>query len=148
MRHGIAGRKLNRVSSHRQALFMNLVQALVTHEQIKTTLPKAKTLRPIIEKYVTMAKNNQKSLHTRRVLMSRLHDATVVDKLLTTLATRYDKRPGGYVRVIKAGFRYGDAAPMGIIEFVDRDLAAKGGPDAPVVIDGDDTAEKAEKKAI
>lgn len=142
MRHGISGRKLNRVSSHRQALFMNLVQALVEHEQIKTTLPKAKTLRPIIEKYITMAKNGRDSLHIRRVLMSRLQSAAVVNKLLTILAARYEKRPGGYVRVIKAGFRYGDAAPMGIIEFIDRDVTAKGAKDAPVVIDGDAVPEK------
>src|SRR5687768_115607 len=121
---------------------MNLVQALVKYEQIKTTLPKAKTLRPIIEKYITMAKNGPKTLHTRRVLTSRLQDAAVVEKLLTTLAPRYEKRAGGYVRIVKAGFRHGDAAPMGIIEFIDRDVSAKGVSDTPVVTEEDETAEK------
>ncbi len=120
MRHKMSGRKFNRTKSHRKALFVNLANALIQHEQIKTTLPKAKDLRPIVEKYVTMAKTAKDILSTRRLLSSRLRDAQVVEKLLTTLAPRYAERPGGYIRIIKAGFRHGDMAPMGIIEFVDR----------------------------
>ena len=129
MRHGVSGRKLNRTSSHRKALFMNLAQALVKHEQIKTTLPKAKDLRPIVEKLVTLGKRG--GLHARRQLLSHIHDEKLVTKLLTVLAERYKGRPGGYTRVLKAGFRYGDAAPMAIIEFVDRDVAAKGQDSGP-----------------
>jgi len=135
MRHGLSGRKLNRTSSHRKALFMNLAQALVKHEQIKTTLPKAKDLRPIVEKMVTLGKRG--GLHARRQLLSELHDEKLVTKLLTVLADRYKARPGGYTRVLKAGFRYGDMAPMAVIEFVDRDPAAKGQDSGP-------TAEKQE----
>lgn len=124
MRHGISGRKLNRTSEHRKALFKNLAQQLVTHEQIKTTLPKAKDLRPIVEKLVTKARTN--SLHVRRQLIADLQDEGVVSKLMSTLATRYASRQGGYTRIVKAGFRYGDNAPMAIIEFVDRDESAKG----------------------
>ncbi len=123
MRHGISGRKLNRTSSHRKAMFMNLVQNLVKHEQIKTTLPKAKDLRPIMEKLVTQAREN--TLHVRRQLISKLQDQDVVEKLLANLSPRYANRAGGYTRIIKAGFRYGDNAPMAIIEFVDRDESAK-----------------------
>ena len=129
MRHGMSGRKLNRTKSHRKALFMNLAQALVKHEQIKTTLPKAKDLRPIVEKLVTLGKRG--GLHARRQLISHIQDETLVNKLLTVLADRYKGRPGGYTRVLKAGFRYGDAAPMAIIEFVDRDPAAKGTDSGP-----------------
>ncbi|HVT54114.1 MAG TPA: 50S ribosomal protein L17 [Dongiaceae bacterium] len=129
MRHGLSGRKLNRTKSHRKALFMNLAQALVKHEQIKTTLPKAKDLRPIVEKLVTLGKRG--GLHARRQLISHIHDEVLVEKLLTVLADRYKGRPGGYTRVLKAGFRYGDAAPMAIIEFVDRDPAAKGVDSGP-----------------
>jgi large subunit ribosomal protein L17 len=124
MRHGMSGRKLNRTKSHRKALFMNLAQALVKHEQIKTTLPKAKDLRPIVEKLVTLGKRG--GLHARRQLISHLQNEQLANKLLTVLADRYKGRPGGYTRVLKAGFRYGDAAPMAIIEFVDRDVSAKG----------------------
>ena len=130
MRHGMSGRKLNRTKSHRKALFMNLCQALVKHEQIKTTLPKAKDLRPIVEKLVTLGKRG--GLHARRQLISHIQDEVLVTKLLTVLADRYKGRPGGYTRVLKAGFRYGDAAPMAIIEFVDRDPDAKGKDSGPV----------------
>ena len=138
MRHGMSGRKLNRTKSHRKALFMNLAQALVKHEQIKTTLPKAKDLRPIVEKLVTLGKRG--GLHARRQLISHLQDEKLVTKLLTVLADRYKGRPGGYTRVLKAGFRYGDAAPMAIIEFVDRDPKAKGTDSGP-------TAEKQPEEA-
>jgi large subunit ribosomal protein L17 len=138
MRHGMSGRKLNRTKSHRKALFMNLAQALVKHEQIKTTLPKAKDLRPIVEKLVTLGKRG--GLHARRQLISHLQDEKLVTKLMTVLADRYKGRPGGYTRVLKAGFRYGDAAPMAIIEFVDRDPAAKGTDSGP-------TAEKKTEEA-
>jgi large subunit ribosomal protein L17 len=123
MRHGMSGRKLNRTSSHRKAMFRNMAQALVQHEQIKTTLPKAKELRPIVEKLVTMCRTD--SLHTRRIAMSKLNDANLVNKLMTNLASRFKDRQGGYTRVIKAGFRYGDNAPMAIIEFVDFDATSK-----------------------
>lgn len=120
MRHGMSGRKLNRTSAHRKALFKNLAQALVRHEQIKTTLPKAKELRPIVEKLITMCRTD--SLHARRIAMSRLGDLELVKKLFTNLSERFKTRQGGYTRVIKAGFRYGDNAPMAIIEFVDREV--------------------------
>ena len=138
MRHGMSGRKLNRTKAHRKALFMNLAQALIKHEQIKTTLPKAKDLRPVVEKLVTLGKRG--GLHARRQLISHLQDEKLVTKLLTVLADRYKGRPGGYTRVLKAGFRYGDAAPMAIIEFVDRDPAAKGKDSGP-------TAEKQTEEA-
>jgi large subunit ribosomal protein L17 len=138
MRHGMSGRKLNRTKSHRKALFMNLAQALIKHEQIKTTLPKAKDLRPIVEKLVTLGKRG--GLHARRQLISHLQNEVLANKLLTVLADRYKGRPGGYTRVLKAGFRYGDAAPMAIIEFVDRDPAAKGTDSGP-------TAEKKNEEA-
>jgi large subunit ribosomal protein L17 len=134
----MSGRKLNRTKAHRKALFMNLAQALVKHEQIKTTLPKAKDLRPVVEKLVTLGKRG--GLHARRQLISHLQDEKLVTKLMTVLADRYKGRPGGYTRVLKAGFRYGDAAPMAIIEFVDRDPAAKGTDSGP-------TAEKKTEEA-
>jgi large subunit ribosomal protein L17 len=124
MRHGMSGRKLNRTSQHRRALFANLAAALFKHEQIKTTLPKAKDLRPIAERLITRAKNG--TLHDRRLVFAYLRDDAVVSKLFSTLAGRYKDRSGGYTRVLKAGFRYGDAAPMAVIELVDRDPAAKG----------------------
>jgi large subunit ribosomal protein L17 len=130
MRHAVAGRKLNRTSSHRKAMFNNMAAALVKHEQIKTTLPKAKDLRPIVEKLVTLGKKG--GLAARRQILASLQDDTLADKLLTTLATRYKSRAGGYTRVLKAGFRYGDMAPMAIIEFVERDLSAKGKDSGPV----------------
>jgi large subunit ribosomal protein L17 len=130
MRHGMNGRKLNRTSSHRKALFSSLAAALVKHEQIKTTLPKAKDLRPVVEKLVTIGKRG--GLHARRQLIAVLQDETLAAKLIGPLAERYASRKGGYTRVLKAGFRYGDAAPMAIIEFVDRDVAAKGLDSGPV----------------
>lgn len=130
MRHGMSGRKLGRKSAHRTAMFANLAQALIKHEQISTTLPKAKDLRPIVEKMVTLAKRGD--LHARRQLISTLRDKILVGKLIDTLAPRYKERHGGYTRVLKAGFRHGDMAPMAIIEFVDRDETAKGKDSGPV----------------
>src|SRR5215813_14050831 len=130
MRHGMNGRKLGRTSSHRKAMFSSLACALVKHEQIKTTLPKAKDLRPIVEKLVTLGKRGD--LHARRQLISTLQDEKLAAKIIGPLAERYKTRKGGYTRVLKAGFRYGDAAPMAIIEFIDRDVAAKGQDSGPV----------------
>jgi large subunit ribosomal protein L17 len=133
MRHGLSGRKLNRTRSHRKALFASLAAALVKHEQIKTTLPKAKDLRPVVERLVTLGKRG--GLHARRQLIAALQDEALAAKLLGPLAERYATRQGGYTRVLKAGFRYGDAAPMAVIEFVDRDPAAKGQDSGPVQTD-------------
>lgn len=130
MRHAMKGRKLSRKSGHRKSMFINLAAALVKHEQISTTLPKAKDLRPIVEKLVTLGKRGD--LHARRQLLSVLKDAKLVDKMIATLGERYKSRQGGYTRVLKAGFRYGDMAPMAIIEFVDRDESAKGQDSGPV----------------
>jgi large subunit ribosomal protein L17 len=130
MRHAVAGRKLGRTTSHRKALFSNLAAALIKHEQIKTTLPKAKELRPVVEKLVTLGKKG--GLAARRQILASIKDDKLADKLLTTLAERYKARAGGYTRVLKAGFRYGDMAAMAIIEFVDRDPAAKGQDSGPV----------------
>ena len=124
MRHGIAHRKLGRTSSHRTALFANMAASLIKHEQITTTLPKAKELRPFVEKLVTLAKRGD--LHARRIAISRVRDVAQVGKLFDTIGPRYKSREGGYIRVLKAGFRHGDNAPMAVIEFVDRDVAAKG----------------------
>jgi len=133
MRHGSAGRKLNRTSSHRKALFVNLATALIKHEQITTTLPKAKELRPYVEKLVTLGKRGKTNLHARRQALSQLrNDTTTVAKLFDTLATRYATRKGGYTRVLKAGFRFGDNAPLAVIEFIDRDVDAKGKDSGPV----------------
>jgi large subunit ribosomal protein L17 len=129
MRHRLAGRKLNRTSEHRKAMFENLAHALLKHEQITTTLPKAKDLRPIVERLITMGKHG--GLHNRRRIIARLQDAKLADKVMTTLAARYRARNGGYTRIIKAGFRYGDDAAMAIIELVDRDVAAKGQDSGP-----------------
>lgn len=137
MRHALKGRKLNRTSSHRRALFANLAAALIKHEQIVTTLPKAKDLRPIVEKLVTLAKRN--TLHTRRQALAYLYDEKMVEKLFSVLGERYKERNGGYLRVLKAGFRHGDMAPMAVIEFVDRDLTAKGQDSGPKqVLDADE----------
>jgi large subunit ribosomal protein L17 len=130
MRHGIAHRKLGRTSAHRTALFANMAASLIKHEQIVTTLPKAKELRPFVEKLVTLAKRGD--LHARRIAISRVRDVEQVGKLFETLGKRYAKRPGGYIRVLKAGYRYGDNAPMAVIEFVDRDPAEKGKDSGPV----------------
>ena len=124
MRHRMAGRKLNRTSQHRQMLFRNMAQALVKHEQIVTTLPKAKELRGVVDKLITLAKRGD--LHARRQAHSRLRDDAMVTKLFEVLGPRYQERNGGYTRVLKAGFRYGDAAPMAVIELVDRDEDARG----------------------
>ena len=124
MRHSISGRKLNRTSSHRKALFKNLSNSLIINEQIKTTLPKAKDLRSIVEKIITLGKND--NLHSKRKVFSLLRSNESVNKVFNILSKRYIKRNGGYTRVLKAGFRYGDSAPMAIIEFVERDLNAKG----------------------
>ena len=136
MRHRSAGRKLNRTSKHRQMLFRNLSQALIKHEQIVTTLPKAIELRPVVEKLVTLGKRG--GLHARRQAFAQLRDDKMVKKLFDVLAERYTERAGGYTRVLKAGFRYGDSAPMAVIEFVDRDESAKGQDSGPVKIEGND----------
>ena len=133
MRHQMSGRKLGRKSAHRKAMFANMAMALIKHEQITTTLPKAKDLRPIVEKLVTLGKRGD--LHARRQVMSVLHDRDLTAKLFGALAERYKERNGGYIRVLKAGFRYGDNAPMAIIEFVDRDESAKGQDSGPVFTD-------------
>jgi large subunit ribosomal protein L17 len=141
MRHGSSGRRLNRTSSHRKALFVNLASALIKHEQISTTLPKAKDLRPVIEKLITLGKRGKTDLHARRQALSALqNDAKMVTKLFDVLAPRYASRKGGYTRVLKAGFRHGDAAPMAIIEFVDRDVTAKGKDSGPVQKKADEEA--------
>ena len=129
MRHGMKGRKLGITSSHRKAMFANMASALIKHEQIKTTLPKAKDLRPIVEQLITLGKKG--GLANRRRAFAMLRDDTIVAKLFSTLAERYKTRAGGYTRVLKAGVRYGDAASMAIIEFVDRDPEAKGKDSGP-----------------
>jgi len=132
MRHGYAGRQLSRTKSHRRALFANLANALLKHEQIKTTLPKAKDLRPYVEKLITLGKRGD--LHARRQANAKLRDDKVVAKLFAVIGPRYKDRSGGYTRIIKAGFRYGDAAPMAVIELVDRDVSAKGLDSGPVEV--------------
>ena len=129
MRHRVGGRKLQRTSSHRAALFRNMAAALIKHEQIVTTLPKAKDLRPVVEKLITLGKRGD--LHARRQAIAQIRDETMVKKLFDVLGPRYAERQGGYTRVLKAGFRYGDNAPMAVIEFVDRDPAAKGQDSGP-----------------
>ena len=133
MRHRVAGRKLQRTSAHRNALFRNMAAALIKHEQITTTVAKAKELRPYVEKLVTLAKKG--GLSNRRLAHARLLDDTQLVKLFDTIAPRYADRNGGYTRVIKAGIRTSDAAPMAIIEFVDRDISAKGQDSGPVIVD-------------
>jgi large subunit ribosomal protein L17 len=130
MRHRNAGRKLNKSSAHRRAMFGNMVASLIKHEQITTTLPKAKELKPLIDKLITLGKRGD--LHARRQALSFIPEKSAVDKLFSTLNTRYADRKGGYSRVLKAGFRYGDAAPMAVIELVDRDVSAKGQDSGPV----------------
>jgi large subunit ribosomal protein L17 len=139
MRHGLAGKKLNRTSAHRKALFANMACALIKHEQITTTLPKAKALRPVVEKLVTLGKRG--SLHARRRAISILRDGKMADKLFVTLGPRYAERKGGYTRVLRNGYRYGDSAPIAVIEFVDRDIDAKGIDSGPVQIKEDETEE-------
>jgi len=141
MRHRKSGRRLNRDSAHRKAMFANMASALIKHEQIKTTLPKAKELRPIVEKLVTLAKRG--NLHARRLANARLQDRAMVTKLFEVIAERYKDRPGGYMRIVRANFRYGDCAPMAYIEFVDRDVDAKGLDSGPVMPDDQDEDEAA-----
>ena len=136
MRHRMSGRSFSRSSSHRKAMFEALCHALIKHEQITTTLPKAKDLRPIVERLITLGKRG--GLHSRRLAIARLQDKVLADKLLTVLAERYAARPGGYTRIIKAGYRYGDDAPMAIIELVDRDPEAKGKDSGPVRSEDED----------
>jgi large subunit ribosomal protein L17 len=137
MRHGLAGRKLGVTTSHRHAMFRNMAHALLKHEQITTTLPKAKELRPVAEKLISLAKRGD--LHARRQAYSQLRDDVIVAKLFTTLAERYKARTGGYCRVMKAGMRYGDAASMAVIELVDRDPSAKGQDSGPKPERADDS---------
>ncbi|MFP3541877.1 50S ribosomal protein L17 [Rhizobium sp. SIMBA_035] len=127
MRHAKAGRKLNRTASHRKAMFANMAASLILHEQIVTTLPKAKEIRPIVEKLVTLGKRGD--LHARRQAISQIRDTAVVSKLFDAIATRYATRNGGYLRIMKAGFRQGDNAALAVVEFVDRDTSAKGAAD-------------------
>ena len=144
MKHKIKGKKLNRTSSHRKALFKNMAQAIIKHEQIITTVPKAKTMKPIIDKLITLGKKG--SLHARRQAFSQLRDNDMVSKLFNDLATRYADRQGGYSRVLKAGFRYGDSAAMAVFELVDRDEDALGKDSGPVQINN--TNEEEPKEVI
>ena len=132
MRHRHGLRKLNRTSEHRQAMLRNMCVSLLTHEAIKTTLPKAKDLRPVIEKLVTLSRRGTKDLHARRQALAELRDPPMVKKLFDVLGPRYASRNGGYTRVLKAGYRHGDSAPVGVIEFVDRDVDARGKDSGPV----------------
>lgn len=151
MRHGMKQRKLNRTASHRQAMLANMAAALVKHEQITTTLPKAKELRPFVEKLVTMGKKAkakpETALAKRREIMSKMRDQTQTAKVMDVLADRYADRAGGYIRIMKAGFRYGDNAPMAVIEFVDRDEEAKGQDSGPVYDDSDFEMEDEQQQA-
>ena len=137
MRHGTRGRKLSRTASHRKAMFANMSAALIKHEQIVTTLPKAKDLRPIVEKLITLGKRGD--LHARRQAIAQMRDEAQVAKLFAVLGPRYKERQGGYIRILKAGFRYGDNAPMAVIEFVDRDVNAKGLDSGPVQVQDDES---------
>ena len=141
MRHRNQGRKLNRTSSHRTAMFANMAAALIKHEQITTTLPKAKELRPVVEKLVTLSRRGAADLHARRQALSQVRDIVQVKKLFDVIGPRYVGRPGGYTRVLKAGFRFGDNAPLAIIEFIDRDPAAKGLDSGPVTVSGEENTE-------
>ena len=131
MRHGFRGRRFNRTTEHRKAMFANMAAALIKHEQIVTTLPKAKDLRPVVEKLITLGKRGD--MHARRLAMSKLRDEAMVKKLFDVLGKRYGDRNGGYTRVLKAGFRYGDNAPLAVIEFVDRDVDARGQDSGPTM---------------
>ena len=132
MRHRTSGRKLNRTSQHRNMMFRNMAQALIKHEQIVTTLPKAKDLKPVVERLITLGKRGD--LHARRLVFARLRDEAMTAKLFEVLGPRYQERNGGYTRVLKAGFRYGDAAPMAVIELVDRDEDSRGQDSGPVQV--------------
>jgi len=147
MRHRKSGRKLNRTASHRKALFANMAVALLKHEQIVTTLPKAKELRPIVEKLITLSR--KESLHARRLAVSKLQgDKAIVSKLFDTLGPRYLDRNGGYTRIIKAGYRFGDSAPMAVIEFVDRDVDAKGKDSGPAQVKKVEVEDESSMNAI
>ena len=141
MRHRNQGRKLGRKSAHRTAMFANMAAALIKHEQIKTTLPKAKELRPVVEKLVTLSRRGATNLHARRLALAQVRDEVQVTKLFNVIGPRYAERPGGYTRVLKAGFRHGDNAEMAFIEFVDRDEDAKGKDSGPVEV-ADDAEEE------
>ena len=141
MRHGNSNRKLNRTSSHRKAMFANMSAALIKHEQIVTTLPKAKELRPIVEKLITLGKRGD--LHARRQAIAQVRDESQVAKLFAILGPRYKDRQGGYIRILKAGYRYGDSAPQAVIELVDRDVDAKGQDSGPVQAGERDESEAA-----
>ena len=138
MRHRIRGRSFSRTKAHRKAMFDNLCHALLKHEQITTTLPKAKDLRPVVEKLVTLGKRGD--LHARRQAIAQMRDLAMVKKLFEVIGPRYKERNGGYLRVMKAGFRYGDSAPVAVIEFVDRDVEAKGKDSGPVQVRAEETA--------
>lgn len=138
MRHGFSGRRFNRESGHRQSMLANLTQSLVKHEQITTTLPKARDLRPVVEKLITLGKRGD--LHARRLLIARTRSEATARKLIDVLGVRYKARPGGYVRIMKAGFRHGDNAPMAVIELVDRDVDAKGQDSGPLPEVGEEIA--------
>ncbi|MBL8907976.1 MAG: 50S ribosomal protein L17 [Rhizobiales bacterium] len=141
MRHGFRGRRFNRTAPHRESMFANMAAALIKHEQIMTTLPKAKDLRPVVEKLVTLAKKG--GLHARRQAIAELRDETQVKKLFDVLGPRYGSRNGGYLRIMKAGFRHGDSAPMAVIEFVDRDTAEKGKDSGPSMKAADEQTQEA-----
>ncbi len=141
MRHRNQGRKLNVTSSHRTAMFANMAAALIKHEQITTTLPKAKELRPIVEKLVTLSRRGTADLHARRQAIAQVRDADQVKKLFDVIGPRYAGRPGGYTRVLKAGFRHGDNAALAVIEFIDRDPEAKGKDTGPVMVSGEEETE-------
>jgi large subunit ribosomal protein L17 len=138
MRHAYRGRRFNRTAEHRKAMFANMSAALIKHEQIVTTLPKAKDLRPVVEKLISLGRTD--SIHARRLAMAQIRDADMVKKLFTVLGPRYQSRPGGYCRIMKAGFRYGDNAPMAVIEFVDRDVDARGKDSGPTAAETADAA--------
>ena len=146
MRHGMANKKLNRTSEHRKALLMNMLNSLIKYEQITTTLPKAKFLKPQADKIITLGK--KETLQTTKRLMSKLQDLSSTNKVKKTLSKRYEKRNGGYTRIIKAGFRYGDKAPMAVIEFVDRDIEAKKVDKKKKEISKDTSKEKKEEKKL
>ena len=138
MRHSYRGRRFNRTAEHRKAMFANMSAALIKHEQIVTTLPKAKDLRPVVEKLISLGRTD--TIHARRLAMAQIRDADMVKKLFTVLGPRYQSRPGGYCRIMKAGFRYGDNAPMAVIEFVDRDVDARGKDSGPTAVETADAA--------
>jgi len=140
MRHRNSGRKLGKKTQHRTAMFANMTAALIKHEQITTTLPKAKALRPVVEKLVSLSRRGVADLHARRQAISTIRDATQVKKLFDVIGPRYAGRPGGYTRVLKAGFRHGDNAALAVIEFVDRDVEAKGKESGPVVAAAEEEA--------